>query len=723
MSERECIRWETGADGIVTLTMDDPGQSANTANEAFAESFRNAVDRLVSEKDSVSGVVVTSAKKTFFAGGDLNELLTFGPEDAERLFTRTEAAKADLRRLETLGVPVVAAINGAALGGGLEIALAAHHRIVADVPGTRIGLPEVTLGLLPGGGGVARTVRLLGVQRALTEVLLTGKQLAPRAAEELGLVDEVVETLEDLLPQAKAWIKANPGKQQPWDIKGYKIPGGAPNSPSLAAILPAMPATLRKQVKGANLPAPRAILAAAVEGALVDFDTASRVESRYFVELATGQVAKNIIQSTFFDLNHINSGGTRPEGYDRFVPGKVGVLGAGMMGAGIAYVLAKAGVEVVLKDVSAAAAEKGKSYAAKQLAKRVKAGKTGQAEADAVLARIKPAADPADLAGCDTVIEAVFEDLELKQALFAEAEEIVSPQALLASNTSSLPITELAESVRRPDDFIGLHFFSPVDKMPLVEIILGAKTSEKALAAAIDLTRLIKKTPIVVNDSRAFFTSRVISVRLNEAVDLVAEGVAPASIEQASLQAGYPTGTLQLFDEVTLTLSQRALAAMREAAGDEWVERPAYRVLDRMIDEFGRGGRSSGAGFYEYVDGARAGLWPGLRGLAETEAVVPFEDIRDRLLFAEVLESVRCFDKGVLRSVPEANVGSLLGIGFPGWTGGVVQFIDGYPSGVEGFVARANELADRYGERFRPTVSLIEIAGRGETARKGLVSA
>ncbi|WP_372664028.1 3-hydroxyacyl-CoA dehydrogenase NAD-binding domain-containing protein [Amycolatopsis kentuckyensis] len=720
MAESKTIRWEQDSDGIVTLTLDDPNQSANTMNAAFRESLGVTVDRLEAEKDSITGVVITSAKKTFFAGGDLNDLIQAKPENAAELTEGSVAMKGQMRRIEQLGKPVVAAINGAALGGGLEIALATHHRIAADVKGSQIGLPEVTLGLLPGGGGVVRTVRLLGIQSALLNVLLQGQRHRPAKALELGLVHELVGTVEELVPAAKAWIKANPeGGVQPWDVKGYKIPGGTPSNPSFAANLPAFPANLRKQIKGANMPAPRAILAAAIEGAQVDFDTAIQIETRYFIHLATGQVSKNMTKAFFFDLQTINSGGSRPDGFEKYTAKKVGVLGAGMMGAAIAYVSAKAGIDVVLKDVSQEAAEKGKGYAEKLEQKALSRGKTTQEKSDALLAKIKPTADPADFAGVDFVIEAVFESVELKHKVFGEIESVVNADAVLGSNTSTLPITTLAEGVQRTEDFIGIHFFSPVDKMPLVEIICGEKTSPATLAKVFDYTLQIKKTPIVVNDSRGFFTSRVIGTFINEAVAALGEGVEPASIEQAGSQAGYPAPPLQLMDELTLTLPRKIRKETREAieaAGGTWKAHASEAVIDRMLDEYDRKGRSTGAGFYEYdSEGKRVGLWPGLRDAFKSGSTeVPFEDLKERMLFAEALETVKCFDEGVLTSVADANIGSIFGIGFPAWTGGVIQYINQYEGGLQGFVDRSRELAARYGDHFEPPASLVEKAAKGE---------
>jgi len=715
------IRWEQGDDGVVTLVLDDPGQSANTMNAAFIESLDAIADRLEAEQEAIRGVIVTSAKKTFFAGGDLKDMITLGADQAQRAFETNLRIKRGLRRIETLGKPVVAAINGAALGGGFEIALACHHRVALDAPASRIGFPEVTLGLLPGSGGVVRSVRLLGVADALLKVLLQGTRYAPRRALEAGLVHEVVETAEEMLARARAFIDAHPESRQPWDEKGYRIPGGTPADPKFAVNLPAFPANLRKQLNGAPYPAPRNILAAAVEGAQVDFETAQTIEARYFTELVTGQTAKNMIQAFFFDLQAVNSGANRPQGIEPRTVRKVAVLGAGMMGAGIAYACAKAGIDVVLKDVSDEAAAKGKAYAEGLLAKAVAKGRTSEARRDELLARITPTADPRDLAGCDAVIEAVFEDSALKHKVFQEIEPIVAPDALLCSNTSTLPITVLAEGVERAGDFIGLHFFSPVDKMPLVEIIKGERTGEEALARAFDLVRQINKSPIVVSDSRGFFTSRVIGHFINEGVAMVGEGIDPASVEQAAAQAGYPAKVLSLMDELTLTLPRRIREETRRAtleAGGEWQPHPADAVIDRMVEEFERPGRSGGAGFYEYdaATGKRLRLWPGLREHFGTtsDQSIPFEDMRERMLFSEALDTVRLLEEGVLTSVADANIGSILGIGFPGWTGGVLQYINGYEGGVAGFVARARELRAAYGERFAPSPLLLEKAERGE---------
>ncbi|KQX50895.1 MULTISPECIES: 3-hydroxyacyl-CoA dehydrogenase NAD-binding domain-containing protein [unclassified Streptomyces] len=719
MSESTTIRWEQDETGIVTLVLDDPNQSANTMNQAFRASIKATADRVEAEKDSIRGIIYTSAKKTFFAGGDLKDMIQAGPEHAQDIFDSAIEIKNALRRIETLGKPVVAAINGAALGGGYEIALASHHRVALDAPGSKIGLPEVTLGLLPGGGGVARTVRLMGITDALLKVLLQGTQYAPKRALDNGLVHEVAATAEEMMDKAIAFIDAHPESHQPWDVPGYRIPGGTPSNPKFAANLPAFPANLRKQTAGAPYPAPAAIMAAAVEGSQVDFETAITIESRYFTELVIGRTAKNMIQAFFFDLQAVNSGASRPKGVEKRPVRKVAVLGAGMMGAGIAYSCARAGIEVVLKDVSAESAAKGKAYSEALCAKAVSRGRTTQEKADALLARITPTAEVRDLAGCDAVIEAVFEDTALKHKVFQEIQSVVAPDALLCSNTSTLPISELAEGVERQADFIGLHFFSPVDKMPLVEIIKGERTGDEALARAFDLVRQINKTPIVVNDSRGFFTSRVIGHFINEGVAMVGEGIEPASVEQAAAQAGYPAKVLSLMDELTLTLPRKIRNETKRAieeAGGTWATHPGEAVIDRMVDEFGRPGRSGGAGFYEYgEDGKRGRLWPGLREhFAKPGYEIPFRDMQERMLFSEALDTVRLVEEGVLASVADANIGSIMGIGFPAWTGGVLQYINGYEGGVVGFVARARELAETYGERFTPPALLIEKAERGE---------
>jgi 3-hydroxyacyl-CoA dehydrogenase/enoyl-CoA hydratase/3-hydroxybutyryl-CoA epimerase len=721
MTQPATIRYDLANDGIVTLTLDDPGASVNTMNEAYVASMATVLDRLETELDRIAGVIVTSAKTTFFAGADLKAMMRATPGDAQMIFDQVELVKSQFRRLELLGRPVVAAINGTALGGGLEIALACHRRIAVDDNRLQLGFPEVTLGLLPGAGGVTRTVRMFGLQDALTNVLLQGTRMKPAQAKTFGLVDDLVSSADDLIIATRSWILEHQDDReaasQPWDRPGYRLPGGTPATPKLAAILPSFPANLRKQLKGTPYPAPRAILAAAIEGSQVDFETASRIESRYLVSLVTGQITKNMIQAFFFDLQHINSGGSRPAGLPAYAAKKVAVLGAGMMGAGIAYECARSGIEVVLKDVSLGAADKGKAHSAALLDKQLAKGRISSAKRDDVLDRITTTTDPADVAGCDLVIEAVFESAELKRRVFAEIEELVEPNALLTSNTSTLPITDLAGGVRRQSDFIGLHFFSPVDRMPLVEIIRGKHTSDTALAKAVDVVRQIKKTPIVVNDSRGFFTSRVFGTLVLEAAAMVGEGVNPVTVERAATQQGFPAPPLAMIDEVTLTLPQRIRAEAKAAAeteGNVFAEHPGTTTIDRMVDEFGRRGKSSGAGFYDYPADAPKFLWPGLwEHFVDGRSEPDFRDLQERLTFAMSLETVKCLAEGVLTSVPDANIGSIMGIGFPPLYGGALQYINGYAGGLPGFVARARELAERYGDRFEPPPLLVEKAAAG----------
>jgi 3-hydroxyacyl-CoA dehydrogenase / enoyl-CoA hydratase / 3-hydroxybutyryl-CoA epimerase len=705
--DESTIRWEQDGAGVVTLILDDPSSSANTMNDAYRRSMAAVIDRLERERESVTGVILTSAKGTFFAGGNLTDLASATEADRPAIIALGAQIKNQLRRLETLGVPVVAALNGTALGGGLEIALACHHRIVVDSPKIKLGFPEVTLGLLPGGGGVVRTTRLLGLATALTELLLQGQQVRPAKALKLGLVHELASDQDAMMAAARAFIAAHPQSQQPYDVKGYRVPGGTPTSPSLAAMLPVFPAVLVKQLKGTHLPAPHHILCAAVEGLCVDIEAAFTIEGRYFADLVCGQTAKNMIQAFWFDLNRVNGGAARPAGIAPRTPSRVAVLGAGMMGAGIAHALATAGMDVVLKDVSTEAAEKGKSHAQKLLDGALAKGRITQDKRDQILGRITATGDPKDTAGCDAVIEAVFENQELKHRVFGEVESLLTADALLCSNTSTLPITGLAAGVSRPEGFIGLHFFSPVDRMPLVEIIVGEKTSDETLARAIDLVRAIGKTPIVVNDSRGFFTSRVFGTYVLEGAALLGEGVPPMSVERAALQAGFPAGPLTLMDEVTLSLMQK-IAQEETGLAERRPRHPGQDVVDTVAGA-GRTGKSSGAGFYDWDGGKR--IWPGLADLFPprlegTEGHVPFTDAQERMLFVMAVETARCVEENVLRSVEDANIGSVMGIGFPPKFGGVLQYIDQYEGGVAGFVARAQELADRYGGRFRPPALL-----------------
>jgi 3-hydroxyacyl-CoA dehydrogenase/enoyl-CoA hydratase/3-hydroxybutyryl-CoA epimerase len=713
------VLWGRDKDGIVVLTLDDPGGGESIASATFHDALAAAVARLEAEREQITGVVLMSARPAFYpaAGLDPQAVLVATRADAPALSAGLAATGALLRRLETLGRPVVAAIRGSALGDGLALALATHRRIALEDPAIEIGMPQVRLGLLAGHGGLTRTVRLLGITEALTQVLLEGKLHSPERARTLGLIDDLAASLEELMLKAKSWILEHAGAVQPWDRDDYRMPGGTPASAKLAQFLPAYPANLRKQLKGANYPAPRAIMAAAVEGAQLDFAGALAVETRYLVDLICGPVAKNMVQAFHFDIARAAGGRQRTDAEPPFRPTRAVILGAGMMGAAIAYITAAAGIDVVLKDVSLTAAERGKSYSEGHVRRAVERGRTTPAAGEALLARITPTASPADASGADLLIEAVFEDAALKADVLREIEPVLAGGALLASNTSTLPITELAEAVTRPADFIGLHFFSPAERMPLLEIIVGKQTSAESVARALDVATALGKTPIVVNDVRGFFTSRVITKFLDEAMTMVLEGVPAASIEQASAQAGYPAPALQLCDELSLTLMRKIRSQYKAAAaaeGASWETVPAERLIDELIDTHERAGRLAGAGFYDYVDGKRTGLWAGLRRLAPAaDPAPPLRDLEQRMLFIEALEAVKCRDEGVIESVADANIGSILGIGFPAWTGGVLQYINGYDGGPAGFVVRARELVASYGERFAPPPSLLDLAERG----------
>ncbi|WP_165856627.1 3-hydroxyacyl-CoA dehydrogenase NAD-binding domain-containing protein [Marinobacter sp. JSM 1782161] len=707
------IHYDIDDQNILTLTIDMPGQSANTMNAAFREALTDTVSRVEQDLERLCGIILTSAKSTFFAGGDLNELYQVTEDQAGDFEAMVNNLKRQMRTLELAGKPVVAAINGSALGGGLELCLACHHRVVLDDDRIQLGLPEVTLGLLPGGGGTQRLPRMLGLEASFP-YLMEGKKATPKAALKAGIVDALASDTDELIQQARAFIDANPSCQQPWDRKGFKMPGGGPQHPAMAQKLAIAPAMLRQKTKGCY-PAPEAILSAAVEGAQVDFDSAQLIETRYFAQLVCGQVAKNMTGTFWFQLNAIKAGESRPQGVDRARFHKVGVLGAGMMGAGIAYSTAARGLDVVLKDVSLENAEKGRGYSQKLLDKKVSRGRLSDAERDAVLARIQPTASADDLDGCDLIIEAVFEDSDLKAKVTQEAEQRLAEGGIFASNTSTIPITQLAKASARPDKFIGLHFFSPVDKMQLVEIIVGEQTSDDTLARAFDYVQQIGKIPIVVNDSRGFFTSRVFGTFVNEGVAMVQEGIAPASIENAGVLAGMPVGPLAVCDEVSLTLVQHIRNQSRkdtEAAGGSWQPHPAEAVIDRLVDEFGRKGKAAGAGFYDYPESGRKHLWPGLADAFPTAGKADLQTLKDRLLFIQAIETVRCLEENVLRTVADANVGSIFGIGFAAWAGGAVQFINQY--GPRDFVERARELAAGYGERFSPPKLLLDKAERDE---------
>ncbi|MDH5540168.1 MAG: 3-hydroxyacyl-CoA dehydrogenase NAD-binding domain-containing protein, partial [Rhizobacter sp.] len=635
------------------------------------------------------------------AGADLKAVMRLKPEDAARSYQGVERVKKNFRTLETLGVPVVSCLNGSALGGGWELALVGHHRIAVDEARIQFGMPEVTLGLLPGASGVTKTTRQLGLLGA-QPYLIEGKLFGPLEALELGLVHELVPEATQLRDRALAWIATHPTAQHPWEAKDYRIPGGTPSHPKIAAALAVAPAMLRKQTRG-NLPAPEAILACMVEGASVDVETALRIESRYLARLMTGVNAKAMINTFFFNLNAIKGGQSRPGKAARFKPGKVGLLGAGMMGAGIAYAQASRGIATVLKDVTQDKADAGKAYSTRLTQARVDEGRMTLPEQAALLGRIQATDKLEDLHGCELIIEAVFENRDLKAKVTQEAEPMLTPGGLFASNTSTLPISGLAAASVRPQSFIGIHFFSPVDKMKLVEIIRGKQTDDDTVARAFDYVQALGKIPIVVNDSRGFFTSRVFGTFVMEGAAMLGEGIPAAAVENAGMQAGMPVGPLAVLDETALSLSVHVLDQTRADFATEGRTYDASRgelLVEQMVKEHQRAGRAAGSGFYDYPAGAKKHLWPRLKALYERPGLAwDLADMKDRLLYRQALETARCLNEGVLTSVAEANVGSIFGIGFPGWTGGAMQFI--YGVGIDAFLRRADDLAQRHGDGFR----------------------
>ena len=697
--------------GIVTVTIDQTDRKMNVIGDGFTESFAVLADSFAND-DSAKGLILTSGKDTFVVGADIDQLSNI--KTPEQAYALVEDLKGSLRKLETCGKPVVAAMTGTTLGGGLEIALACHYRIAIDSPKTKLGLPEAKLGLLPGGGGTQRLPRLVGIQKAL-ELMTQGKELRPGPAKDIGLIHETASDKADMLAKAKAWITANPKAQQPWDVRGFKIPGGDPKHPNVAQIFSIAPAMANQKSHG-NYPAIIHIMSCVFEGCMVNIDTGLEIESRYFVACVLSPVARNMINTLWTQLNSIKKGQSRPEGYERYQTKKVAVLGAGMMGAGIAYVTAKAGMEVVLLDRDIESAEKGKDYSVKLLDKAISRGRSTPEKKQALLDKIKTTISYDDLEGCDLVIEAVFENREIKAACTRQSEAVIPASAVYASNTSTLPITSLAEVSERPNQFIGLHFFSPVDKMPLVEIIMGEKTDDETLAKAFDYVLQIGKTPIVVNDSRGFYTSRVFATYVTEGIAMLGEGIHPRSIEVAGLKAGMPMPPLALQDEVSLSLVMHITDQTNkdlEAEGKPPVNHPSYKVLEVVGREHNREGKKVGKGFYDYPENGEKQLWPELTTLFPPKAEQPpLQDLVDRMLFIQANESAKCYEENVVRSVADTNMGSIFGWGFAPNQGGTLQFINAM--GVDKFVARSRELAKQYGERFEPAKILVEMAEKGE---------
>ena len=701
------INYAVDAEGIATLTWDMPGRSQNVINGESCAALFAAID-LATKDESVKGILMKSGKPDFIAGGDLDWLLA--ADRADELFEGALALHRALRRLETCGKPVAAAISGTALGGGLEIALACHYRVATDNPDARYGLPEVTLGVLPGVGGTQRLPRLIGIRNSLP-LLLEGTKLGAADATKLGILSALVPPGSEV-GAARRWLLAQSMPvQQPWDAKGYSVPGGGVSSPAIQQFLMVSNAMLRAKTYG-NCPAPANILSCVYEGLITDIDTGLKTEARYFVNTVLGAEARNMIRSLFFSMNAANKLAERPVGVPGRTYARIGILGAGMMGAGIAYVTAKAGMVAVLLDTSIETAVRGKSYARTLVAKQVARGRLSQGKADALLARIVPTTDYAELAGAGLAIEAVFEDRAVKADVTRRSEAVVAADAIFASNTSTLPITGLAQASARPENFIGMHFFSPVDKMPLVEVIVGKQTSEQTLAHALDYVKAVGMTPIVVNDSRGFYTSRVFSTYVLEGLAMLAEGVAPALIENAGLQAGMPVGPLALTDEVTAELIVKIDRQTRADLGAAYRERPGQQVAKRLA-ELGRIGRKAGQGFYEYPQDGRKHLWPGLATEFPAATRQPaISDLVQRLIAVQSVEAALCMQEGVLRSARDADVGAILGWGYPPWRGGTIGQI--HTTGLGRFIAECEQLSARHGDRFNPPQLLKDMVARGE---------
>ncbi len=701
------INLTLGDDGILVAAMDLPGRPMNVVGDELMAGIAVAVERLA--EPAVKGLILTSAKADFCAGGDLDRMSKW--TTPQQPFDASMAMKKVLRQLELQGKPVVAAINGHALGGGLELALACHARIAINQPRLKIGQPEVKLGLLPGGGGTVRLPRLVGIQQAM-QICGEGGDLSPAKALGMGLLTAVAQDRDDLMAQAKAWIAANPKAKQPWDLPKFRMPGGDSRSPAMAQLFAIAPSIAAAKSQG-NYPAVQHIMSSLFEGGLMDFDNASVVESRYFAACAMSQASRNMISTLWYQLNAIKKGASRPAGVAPSKVQQLGVLGAGMMGAGIAYVSAKAGIRVVLLDSTLEAAERGKAYSQGLLDKAVKRGRSTVEKRDALLARITPTADYEVLAGCDLVIEAVFEDRAVKADVTRQAQAVLGADVVFASNTSTLPISGLAQASLKPAHFIGLHFFSPVDKMPLVEIIVGKATSNETLAKGFDYVLQIGQTPIVVNDSRGFFTSRVFGTYVMEGIAMLKEGVHPRSIEVAGLQAGMPMPPLALQDEVSLSLGLHVADQAKKdlaAEGKAYTEHPGMGVV-RQLCEIGRIGKKAGKGFYDWsADGKQ--LWPELATMFPVAAQQPEQrELIDRLMFAQANEAARCVEEGVLRSTADGNIGSIFGWGFAPFHGGALQFINAM--GAAAFVARARELAAAHGPRFVPAAVMVRQAETG----------
>ena len=705
------IKLDKGADGVAILTLDNADESMNVVSTDWIDEMNAAIADL-RDDDAVTGVIVTSGKPAFMAGADLKQMVDgYGNLTKREAYDFSQTASKMHRSLETMGKPVACAMNGLALGGGFELALACHYRLLADDPRAIVGLPEVNLGLLPGSGGTQRLGRMMGPKKAL-DLLLTGRSVGPQEALQLKIVDEVVPA-DQLIAQARKWLATGPSETRAWDEKGFFMPEMRGMIVPEVALGYSIAVASVAGKSGYKYPAPSAILSCVFEGLQLPFDKALEVESKYFAKLLTDPVARNIIRTTFISKQAAEKGARRPAGVPKSKVAKLGILGAGMMGAGIALVSAKAGIKVVLIDRDTATAEKGKAYSEKVFGKLIAKGKMTQEKADATLALITPTDDFAKLEGCDLVVEAVFEDMGIKAETTKKAEAVLASDATFATNTSSLPISELARASARPDQFIGMHFFSPVDRMGLVEVIMGKQTSPETLAKSLDFIAQLRKTPIVVNDSRGFYTSRVFRMVIFEGVAMLEDGVEPARIENAAKAAGFPVGPLALLDEVTMELPIKILSEAEGEEGNTYTIEKGISVLKRMI-ELGRGSRKAGGGFYDYPAEGGKHLWEGLaQEFPVSDDQPDQEELEKRFLYSQANETAQCLEEGVLETVEDADLGAVFGWGFPVWTGGTLSYID--TVGIEEFVRESDRLAQAYGTRFAPSTWLRNRAEKGET--------
>ncbi|MFD2052790.1 3-hydroxyacyl-CoA dehydrogenase NAD-binding domain-containing protein [Mesorhizobium calcicola] len=711
------------ADGIALVTWNMPDRSMNVFTEEVMNELDQIIDQVVADA-GIKGAVITSGKDSFSGGADLTMLQkmltvfarekTKDPEKAAKLLFHNAGRMGGLwRKLETCGKPWVSAINGTCMGGAFELSLACHGRVAADSDKVKMALPEVKVGIFPGAGGTQRVPRLTDQQQAL-QMLTSGQTLSPQKAKSMGLIHEIAEPAK-LVDTAKAMIRNGLKPVAPWDEKGFKLPGGPIYSMAGANLWPPAIAILRRETYG-NYPAAAAILKCVYEGLLVPFDTGLRIEQRYFTEIMQTQEAAAMIRSLFVSLQELNKGARRPAGVPETKFKKIGILGAGFMGAGIAYVTAKAGIPVVLLDRDVESAAKGKAHSDSLISDQVKKGRAKPEEKDKLLSLITPTADYADLAGCDLVVEAVFEDSAVKKSATEQAEAVLKASAIFASNTSTIPISSLAKNSARPKNFIGIHFFSPVDKMMLVEIILGKKTGDKALATAIDFVRAIKKTPIVVNDTRGFYVNRCVLRYMSEAYKMLIEGVPAPMIENAAKAAGMPVGPLALTDETAIDLAQKIMKQTMRDLGDNAVDQEQMALINTLVDDHGRFGRKNGKGFYDYpAKPAKKKLWPGLKDLYPQLAPekVDYEELQQRLLVTIALEAARVMEEGIVTDPREADVGSILAFGFAPYTGGALSYIDGI--GAKAFVKIAKKLQKKYGAEFKAPRLLLDMAEKGET--------